>query len=49
MNDFIFSTGVGEILLDPNDMQWYMAESSFFHKKRYTLVQITIKYCKFFM
>ena len=34
MNNFIFSTGVGEILLDPNDMQWYMADSSFFDKKK---------------
>ena len=34
MNNFIFSRGVGEILLDPNDMQWYMADSSFFDKKK---------------
>ena len=49
MNNFIFSSGVGEILLDPNDMHWYMADSSFFDKKRYTFIQISIKYCKFFM
>ena len=49
MNNFIFSSGVGEILLDPNNMHWYMADSSFFDKKRYTFIQISIKYCKFFM
>ena len=34
MNNFIFSSGVGKILLDPNGMQWYMADSSFFDKKK---------------
>ena len=34
MNAFIVSTGVGETLLDPNDMQWYMVDSSFFNKKK---------------
>ena len=34
MNNVIFSGGAGEIFIDPNDMNWYMVDSSFFDEKK---------------
>ena len=47
MNNFIFSTGIGEILLDPNDMQWYIAESRFLIKKDIPLFKLLLNIVSF--
>ena len=47
MNNFIFSTGIGEILLDPNDMQWYIAESRFLIKKDIPLFKLLLNIASF--